>query len=377
MYRLVFFLAVLVLLVSPVHAQSEGDIIISEVMPDPSAVGNGEGEYIELYNATTSDLKLSDWTLNIDGDTDDLTDVTVPADGFAVLCIDDNSANNGGIEDCDLDYPDDFSLLNDGSTISVTDANGTEIDRVEYDDGTNWPVVSGASMEYTGAPGDDNNTPANWKEAMTRKGDFAGEDGDFGSPDANASGGALPVELTAFDVTVDAHRALVTWATASETSNARFMVQHQGPSSARYRTLGTREGAGTTTRQMSYRFPVRQLRAGTHSFRLKQEDLDGTTQLSAPETVEVVPTTDLRLVGSNPVRAGEQLTVIAKGAPNGGVEVGLFNVLGQRIRTLASTSPGERVVRVRLSAENLSICMYFVRTECEAGGATARFTVIQ
>ena len=50
MSRLILFLAVLVPLVSPVQAQTEGDIIISEVMPDPSAVENGEGEYIELYN---------------------------------------------------------------------------------------------------------------------------------------------------------------------------------------------------------------------------------------------------------------------------------------------------------------------------------------
>jgi hypothetical protein len=375
MTRTTLLLAITSLFALPVCAQSSGNVVISEIMLDPSDVPNGEGEYIELYNTTSTEITLSGWTLNIDGDPDDLSDVTVPAEGFAVLCIDDDAASNGGIN-CALDYPDDHTLNNSGSTVSISNSTGTEVDRVSYDDGTDWPNIKGSSMEFIGDPGDDNNVAAHWQEATTRKGDFAGMTGDFGSPNTNASGGALPVELVSFEVSATAEGAMVTWATASETNNARFAVEHRGPERAAYQTLGTRAGAGTSTRQRSYRLGVQGLAPGPHTFRLKQVDVDGTVHRSAPRTVSVLPEAELQIIGANPLRAGEQLTVVAKGPPDHAVRVGLYNVLGQRIRTLSSPSKGT-MMRVQLSASSLPSGTYFVRTEGGAGGATARFTVVR
>lgn len=380
MTRTALLLPIIFLIALPVCAQSAGDVVISEIMPDPDNAPDGDGEYIELYNATSSDLSLQDWTLVVDGtgndENDQLDDVTIPAKGFAVLCVNDDPTANGGLDNCALDYVNEISLNNGGSSVVLNDGSGTEIDRVEYDDGTNWPVVSGASMEFTGASGDDNNVAANWQEAMTRKGDLAGENGDLGSPGANASGGALPVELVDFDVAIEGQGATVSWTTASETNNAHFEVQHQGPSRAGYRALGSREGAGTTTQPQSYRFRVQNLQPGTHSFRLKQEDLDGTSRVGASRTVEVLPTSDLTLIGTNPLRAGESLTVVAKAPSSEALRIGLYNVLGQRIRTLASSSGG-KVVRARVPTQDLSSGIYFVSTEGGAGGATARFTVVR
>ena len=375
MTRTALLLAITSFLALPVCAQSAGEVVISEIMLDPSDVPNGEGEYIELYNTMSTDITLTGWTLNIDGDPDDLSDVTVPAEGFAVLCIDDDAASNGGIN-CALDYPDDHTLNNSGSTVSIANSKGTEVDRVSYDDGTDWPNIKGSSMEFIGDPGDDNNIAAHWQEATTRKGDFAGMTGDFGSPNANARGGALPVELAFFKVSATAEGAVVTWATASETNNARFVVEHRGPEREGYRALSTRAGAGTSTRQRSYRLGVQDLAPGPHTFRLKQVDVDGTVHRSAPRTVSVLPEAELQVLGANPLRAGEQLTVVAKGAPDHAVRVGLYNVLGQRIRTLSSPSPGA-MMRVQLSASSLPSGTYFVRTEGGGGEATARFTVVR
>jgi hypothetical protein len=232
-------------------------------------------------------------------------------------------------------------------------------------------------MEFIGEPGDDNNVAGNWQEATKRKGDFAGQTGDLGSPNANASGGALPVELASFEVAATARGAVVTWTTASETNNARFVVQHRGPARAGYRTIGTRAGAGTTTQQRSYRFGTRDLTPGAHAFRLKQVDVDGTVHLSAPRRVNVMPEADLEVIGANPLRAGQQLTVVAKGAANQTVRVGLYNVLGQRIRTLSASPQGKSMLRAQLAAESLPSGTYFVRTEGGGEGKTARFTVVR
>ncbi|MDZ7766772.1 MAG: hypothetical protein U5K00_20515 [Melioribacteraceae bacterium] len=42
-----FFISIIV-----VSGQNAGDIVITEIMPDPAAVSDNSGEYIELYNHT-------------------------------------------------------------------------------------------------------------------------------------------------------------------------------------------------------------------------------------------------------------------------------------------------------------------------------------
>jgi hypothetical protein len=106
-------------------------------------------------------------------------------------------------------------------------------------------------------------------------------------------------------------------------------------------------------------------------------DVDGTVHLSAPRRVNVMPEADLEVIGANPLRAGQQLTVVAKGAANQTVRVGLYNVLGQRIRTLSASPQGKSMLRAQLAAESLPSGTYFVRTEGGGEGKTARFTVVR
>lgn len=163
-----------------------GDVLITELMPDPDAVGDGDGEYIELYNATSSDVDVGSWTIDVGGDTDGLSGVTIPARGFAVLCVNATGSENGGIQNCDLDYASGISLNQGGETVILRDGDGNRVDVVDYADTSPWPDPTGAALLFTGTT--DNNDGSNWVEASRRERGFAlNQSGDLGSPGRNGN----------------------------------------------------------------------------------------------------------------------------------------------------------------------------------------------
>ena len=124
-----------------------GDIIINEIMINPSAVDDSLGEYVELYNTSGRDIDINGWILQ-DNDSDyhiidSDTSLTINTDSFLVIGINADSLTNGGhicnyqYEDFNLDEEDEV-LLKNGSTI---------IDSVIYNSGLNFPNPVGASIE--------------------------------------------------------------------------------------------------------------------------------------------------------------------------------------------------------------------------------------
>jgi hypothetical protein len=382
MRRVALILLLCSLLAQTGRAQSAGDVIISEIMYAPDGADT-DREYVEVYNASASQVNLKGWTLvgedpatsNPQRDEID-ADLVLDSGEFALLCENPDPADNGGLE-CDFDYVNDIDHTNEADYV-VLKASGTEIDRIHYDETGNWPEAVGASIEFTGGEGDDNNRASNWQEASARTGDFADSGGpNDGSPGANAPGGALPVELAFFDAHVSDDHARLTWKTSAETNNAGFAVQHRASGAGEWSKLGFVQGEGTTSRPQRYRFATDALAPGTHAFRLRQVDTDGTAHLSAPRRVEVTGEDGLRLVGANPVTRGERAVVSVQADPPGRVEVALYNVLGERIRTLTPTIRAKRTRRVQIPASALSSGTYFVRVEGPSIDDTVRFTVVR
>ena len=201
---------------------------------------------------------------------------------------------------------------------------------------------------------------------------------------SNDSDNPLPVELTDFTVRRDGETALVQWHTATETNNAGFGVQHQGPGAEEYAEAGYVESkaeGGTTVEPKSYRYEVAGLVPGTHRFRLRQVDIDGTGHLSETISVTVEMEEALRLTPPvpNPVRASAQLQFGLREA--GEATITLYNMLGQRVATLyeGRPTPGE-MQRVRLGARRLSQLssgVYFVRLRAHGKTRTQRLVRVR
>ena len=163
-----------------------GALIITEIMQNPTTP-NDVGEYFEIYNTTSSSIDLLGWTLKDSSNSGEdhiiASSVVVPANGYAVLGKDSNTANNGGVS-LDYAYGNGYILGNTSDDI-VLDCNGTTIDAVAWDSGVTFPNPSGKSMElatnkYTASA---NDTGTNWAEATVE----ISSGGNLGTPGSTNS----------------------------------------------------------------------------------------------------------------------------------------------------------------------------------------------
>lgn len=192
------------------------------------------------------------------------------------------------------------------------------------------------------------------------------------------SEGPLPVELSGFDVRLDGRDAVLSWQTLSETNNARFDVEVAR--SGGFRTVGSVEGAGTTSDVQQYRYRVNDLAPGSYRFRLRQVDVDGSSSLSDVLPLSVrsqVPFVMLQHT-PNPVRSGQTVRLKYLVAERELVTVELYNVLGQRIQTLASgVSRPDTPSTATLSTQALASGVYFVRFEGESFSRTEKLMLVR
>ncbi len=157
-------------------------ITVTEIMNDPLAVDDAQGEWFEIYNPLAVDVDLVGWTFyDGGGDNFDIVgSLIVPAEGYLVLGANGDAGTNGGV---DVDYVySDFTLDDVDDEIYIDDPTATEVFFLEYYILDGWPDPEGASFSFDGAM-----TPAagpawsasNW---CTSTAVWAGSDGDAGSP---------------------------------------------------------------------------------------------------------------------------------------------------------------------------------------------------
>jgi len=177
----IFFTMFLALLFQTGVSQN---IIITELIQNPSAVGDTEGEWFELYNAGTETVDINGFVLK-DADTDSITienggALNIEPNAYLVLGVNADFATNGGVN-VDYQYSG-MNLANGTDELFLCAADGvTVIDGIVWDDGATFPDPTGASMtlnpNFFNAT--DNDNGANWYPAITPYGD-----GDLGTPGA-------------------------------------------------------------------------------------------------------------------------------------------------------------------------------------------------
>ena len=168
----------------------DGDLLVTELMPDPDATSDQRGEWLEFYNNTDTDISLDDHSVeDLDYDIADLTGLTIGAGEYFVVCVEDDPTQNGGVicdtevrrpsygtcsgTDCMLlgNSEDEVIVLNPAGTVDqvvyaaswVNAGKSTSLDPGEFDDVANdskssW-CASSTSIESggdKGTPGSDN-----------------------------------------------------------------------------------------------------------------------------------------------------------------------------------------------------------------------------
>ena len=189
---------------------SVGDLVVTEIMNNPDAVTDGNGEWFEIFNTTTDEIDLNGLQIRGTAVGSPLFTVAVPLliqpDGYLVFAKNGNVLLNGGVTE-DFDYSNSF-VLGDTSGAIVLDNGPLEIDRVVWN--ATFPLPVGHSMQVDSARYDDvdNNVGGNWCAATAPM--PGGDDGTPGSDNRSCSG-ELPVDLgTAGDFVILAQSAVST-----------------------------------------------------------------------------------------------------------------------------------------------------------------------
>ena len=199
------------------------------------------------------------------------------------------------------------------------------------------------------------------------------------------TGGELPVEYARFDATIDDRRVALNWETTSETDNDGFYVEHQRLSPtdstttpSAWASLGFVEGANQSDRGNAYRFETSELDYGTHAFRLRQVDVDGSASYSQILETEVRLDRAVAVQAPypNPVRQRATLTVTVRNRQ--GVRIQLYDVLGRRVATILDAEiPAQETRDVPIDAGRLASGLYFLRIEGDDFATTERMTVVK
>ncbi|MDX1764053.1 MAG: lamin tail domain-containing protein [bacterium] len=153
-------------------------LIISEIMYNPTAVSDANGEWFEIYNPGNA-VDLQGYSFADGGGSFSIsTALTIPQDGYLALARSDDPSVNGGFVP-DYAYGTALYFLNSGESLSILDPAGNLVNGIDYG-AEGFPSVAGASICFSGMG--DNRVGSNWFSAVDVGLTYGA--GDFGTPGA-------------------------------------------------------------------------------------------------------------------------------------------------------------------------------------------------
>ena len=168
-----------------VTAPGTAKLVINELMPNPSAVTDDVGEWLEVHNWGDAAADLQGYVIASNNDAGHAiaTSVIVPAGGYAVLARNGNSAQNGGVL-ANYAYGTAVTLANSSDWVALRTPSGATVDSVA------WSSVPTGASRGVANPAEDNTAMggANWTTQVSTYGA-----GDKGTPGARNDGYVSPL----------------------------------------------------------------------------------------------------------------------------------------------------------------------------------------
>ncbi len=325
--------------VPTIEEPSVSELIISEV----NDVLHSDAAYMELYNNTTSAIKLDSVFINYYtlGHTYRDYKYTIgkrilSAGGYYVIAQSSQAFYNKYGK-----YPDGVfyqlftNSTKDGMTLE-TQTNGI-IDRFNDVPGATVSREENHLYERVNYPNNGSDLSNDWSDEGYNQEGTPGE----------ANSNSLPVELTYFTAKIIGENIVLNWETATEVNNYGFEIERsssrQGgttPDKA-WETIGFVEGHGNSNSPNSYSFVDNNDLIGAVQYRLKQTDFDGGFEYSVVVTVEPENKPKFKLSQNYPNPFNPSTTIsytiptIGKGEM-AKVKLVVYDVLGRKVATLVN-----------------------------------------
>ncbi|MGB0931752.1 MAG: lamin tail domain-containing protein [Chitinophagales bacterium] len=190
MLRNLLYLSICVLFLFsyfPAIAQSESDIVITEIMYNPPESGADSLEFIELYNKSGAAIDISGYSFSEGVTFTFPANTVIESEGYVLSAVN-STAFEAFFGESAFQW-ESGALSNGGEDIVLIDTNEAVVDSVNYNDEGEWPVEpdgSGSSLVLCN-PEEDNSMGSNWAFAMIEVG--ANSEGDivFAHPNGTCS----------------------------------------------------------------------------------------------------------------------------------------------------------------------------------------------
>lgn len=180
----------------------------------------------------------------------------------------------------------------------------------------------------------------------------------------------VPVELVSFSASVAANIVTLEWNTATELNNHGFEIERSldktnpPDGEAGWRTIGFREGKGTTSepQQYSYSDIFSGIESSKLYYRLKQIDFNGTFEYSDFVEVEIAPST-FALSQNYPNPFNPSTSISYQLPVKSFVKLEVYDVLGNKVLTLVNEEKPAGSFKVELDGISLQSGVYFYRLQ--------------
>jgi hypothetical protein len=186
----------------------------------------------------------------------------------------------------------------------------------------------------------------------------------------------IPVELTSFEASAAEDNVKLTWRTATELNNLGFEIQRK-VNDGEYNKVGFVPGFGTTTESKVYSYTDSKLNSGNYTYRLMQQDYDGSFEYSNEiEVIINVPMVySLEQNYPNPFNPS---TVISYQLPVSGlVNLKVYDVLGNEVIILVNEEKPIGSYEIEFNASHLGSGVYFYRLQSGSFVQTRKMTLLK
>ena len=182
----------------------------------------------------------------------------------------------------------------------------------------------------------------------------------FGSTDAS---NPLPVELISFNAKATTHGNDLTWETASEINNDKFIIE-RADNSTEFKAIGEVKGNGTTQNMNNYQFNDNNLVPGVSYYRLKQMDFNGQFEYSKVVAVRSnikAPSMASIKIYPNPAVDSKATILINIEKGNTSTQFAVVDVMGRILLNQSLTSDANGNINYNLEGLNLRKGLYFIQ----------------
>lgn len=186
----------------------------------------------------------------------------------------------------------------------------------------------------------------------------------------------VPVELTSFTVSSKGNSVTLSWSTATETNNKGFSVERKTGNSD-WQQVGYVPGYGTTAEEHTYSFNDNNLKEGTYSYRLLQQDFDGSTDYSDLVNIVISAPGRFALLQNYPNPFNPSTKISYSVPQQSFVSIKIYNITGEEVASLMNGVQSAGQHQVNFNAKNLSSGIYIARMTAGSFNSTIKMNLLK